>query len=1149
MSRRVVCTSLALLLLAHSSCGSRASGLSEPVSPEEAISSGADLPQGPRVEVVLPDYLQELRAFEAEPPDWNEGILNAGRGTYKNYGYLHLDHWLQGNWIFVDYFDRSYRYSSHEWLAHRGIFYEASGFNEYQESRHFREEGALELFAENGIARDLDNQLVLDPSWSSTQGYNSYIVNNNAPRWWSVINYDWLTSPLLGDAISQDNIGAPMHRIGAGGRGRYGNYNSLKFFQHLKRTGRLREFCPHESDRGRCGPYASIRDYVNENPKLRKLLDRGTASEALRIARDYPVMAEYQLFQHLAQLHAFMRSYRDVKLVAQRNGRAFSVHGNQGGSYVGPNPYQVMLSDFVDTIWFETGGTSQHQIFKQGWSSAWGPLGHALAEAMARGRKPVIFTDKVKKRTSDLMAHEWAETSADGGVLFFSQADLAQHDSKLMPLLSRYVRFREEHRAIFERRGRRRHAQVGVVYSVPTFLYSQHSYDGRALRTDPARDLGGVARALEEAHVPYDVIVFDHPDLRPTRLGAEQLGGYRVLVLPSVLNLSSEHIDLLRRYVAGPKGGKLVVIGDLGRRDEYHRPVEPGRLIASLRKSGWVMTLREILEPLGYDRASFGSWFTPANDPGRRARLVAFSAAVREAVGQPLIQVADPGGPELPGMLWIKTWRHEGGLFSAHFVNYDIDYVSGKARATSPVKVRLRLPQGVSARQAAWLVPGSEPQALSLRTSDGECVVTVPGVHVYGVLVVGGKGLDTSESLIRSGDRYLLRARYAGQALEDVDARIARLRGRRSQRTAGHYAHSARGLLEQVQVEADRAFLARVRGMGETRHALRAFDFGEKKSTGRWQPVSTATIYAPSRGYGWLESLDPSSRTPEERYYAHARDDESIRESSLPYGWPYEEPRPRPTRRVAYSGKAQRFRIDLEDGLYRVGLIQANGSYSNRNYLVSGMTFAQGLPVLFDVPLQVGALLERSFVTRVEGGSLELTFGGPTGWGIAGLTVYPVRREEPDPIAAGGIRSWWVSPRYANPDWYPIERVRAAVETNLASPPLDAWTQLSAAPEGLPLVDLGARERAAIGDVVYAAAVIERDRAASVRLSLGASSAAMAWLNGERVAYLPNLKGVLQDEASVELRLREGRNVLVLKLARFWERRWLFYASLLPLAE
>ena len=161
---------------------------------------------------MLPDYLQELREFEAEPPDWNEGILNVGRGTHKNYGYLHLDRWLRDHWIFVDYFDRSNRYSSHEWLAHRGIFHEVSGFNEYQESRHFHEEGALELFAANGIARDLDNQLVLDPSWSSAKGYNSFIVDNNAPRWSSVINYDWLTSPLLGDAISQDNIGAPMHR-------------------------------------------------------------------------------------------------------------------------------------------------------------------------------------------------------------------------------------------------------------------------------------------------------------------------------------------------------------------------------------------------------------------------------------------------------------------------------------------------------------------------------------------------------------------------------------------------------------------------------------------------------------------------------------------------------------------------------------------------------------------------------------------------------------------------------------------------------------------------------------------------------------------------------------------------------------------------
>ena len=52
------------------------------------------------------------------------------------------------------------------------------------------------------------------------------------------------------------------------------------------------------------------------------------------------------------------------------------------------------------------------------------------------------------------------------------------------------------------------------------------------------------------------------------------------------------------------------------------------------------------------------------------------------------------------------------------------------------------------------------------------------------------------------------------------------------------------------------------------------------------------------------------------------------------------------------------------------------------------------------------------------------------------------------------------------------------------------------------------------------------------------------WLNGRPIGYVPNEKGLRRDELVVPLSLERGRNVLAVKLERFWERRWMSYASL-----
>ena len=1126
----------------------------------QEVAPGPDrpaLPVGPPVEIVLPDYMAVVQAFEASPPAWNEGIVNMGWGGGRG-GPERRDGWIADprNWLLFDAFDRSADHRGQGWLKRRGIFHDVTETNEYNEALHFID--PEQWFGRNGLARDLEHRYV-----KSRLFPNVYVVNNNAPRWSAVIEYDWLTSPLLGDGISQDNIGSPTGSIGIGTRGRYDDYDSLKFCHHLQTSGRLPGFCK---------VYGTVRSYINGNPKLRNSCDRkapglfdrlphlqpscsgvtapGDLDSALSITDD-PILAEYQLFQHLSHLHNLVRYYRGVKLVAERSGRnGFDVHGNQSGNpFIGSIPYHVVVADFLDEIWFEKRG-SHYDIFEKHWNNAWGAFGIQMGEAMARGRKPAMFmtiTPKPKGAPMPevpygapavLFDHAWAEVSAGGAIALFRHVELERFRPDLLPVGRAYLELRDDHRAIFERRGRKRHAQVAILYSVPTFLYGTYMPDS-TFSAPFMNDLAGAARSLEEGHVPFEVVILDHSDLRPARVTLKGLLRYRVLVAPSVRNLSGPHAEILRAYLRA--GGRLVVLGELGERNERNRQRTPS-------------VLDELLgEP---DVAGSITRFAPDYFPHSRLPEVGgmrlkkrteFFDRVRKLVGQPLVTFDEPGRLR---KLWVKSWQHVDGFVSAHFVNYDITYdpktdpALATLTPTAPSRLALKLPPGVPAEEAAWLVPGAPPKALEVQAIQGAGVVTIPAVQVYGVLVIGPRGLDRKPSHLRRGDRYLLRARTLGEPLDG----IADVEAKRDTNAAA-YDRAARDFLLRVTQARERVFRERIlRELSDASGAVLALDFGSDSTLGDWKAVSDDQMYDPRRGYGWLPSRDRSLPTPEESHYRLARkwggDPDVVQSSPLPH-WPFPIGRPRPVARVAFSGRAHRFRIDLTDGPYRVRLIRANGSWSNTNFRVSGMTFANGRPVLFDVPLDEGDWIDRSFMTTVQGGSLELTFGGPTGWGVAGLAVYPESGEsdEPDPLIIGGIRSWRASPRYPNPDWYPIEQVRGDPETDLAHPPLESWTALLAAPKGLPLVDLGTAQDGEVGDVVYVAAVLPSPGPTTVRLSLGASSSAVAYVNGVEVTYLPNVKGVMRDEAVVDVALKAGDNLLVIKLQRFWERRWMFYAS------
>ncbi len=640
------------------------------------------------VTVALPDFGAEVRAFNdpvERPVSWWPHVLNAcwgeGRGGPERNG-----GWLDENWMLVDYIDRSADYTTHEYLTHRGIWYEVYGSNEYQETIHFTEEGARELLWDNGIAQDMHGERVLSAHynvshdwWKERVGWDAFIVCANSPRWWSVINYDWLTSPLIGHAVSQDNIGGPLSRIGAGSHGRYCDHCNERFFHYLKTTGKLPEFVDQ---------YDHIQQYVQDN--LLDVMDqlppnvphRFNEEEAAQIAQlcEPPVMNEYQKFLYISHIHSFLRYYRDAKVVTQRIGREYDVHGNQGGGFVGPNAYQIALSEFVDTVWFETSGMTAYDMFQHRWNNAWGAFRYVMGRAMTRGEKPFMSMTGFKKRTPDIVEHEMAEASAGNGVLFVNQVGF-QEEPELLDLITDYYRFRHDHRALFAYTGTRRHAQIAMAYSVPTMMYDNYQ---AATAAPPISAMSGVARAMEEGHLPYDVFILNHPEIHADRVTLDELKQYRLIILPALECLSDAQIELMGEYLEG--GGVLGLIGENGVRDEDNVPREATAL-ERWRDAGRIV---EILP---------GRNFMPnraQENDATRALTAEAVAAVREALDDEVLIAGD-----LPNMLWVKPWVHGDELLSVHFVNYDVDFETGSATPTEPVDVTITLPDGVTPDAAA----------------------------------------------------------------------------------------------------------------------------------------------------------------------------------------------------------------------------------------------------------------------------------------------------------------------------------------------------------------------------------------------------------------------------------------------------------------
>jgi hypothetical protein len=537
----------------------------------------------------------------------------------------------------------------------------------------------FELFVDSGFVRSLDNTLVQDETW----GPGGYYMCHNGDNWHAYFNKMLLQKTTDWEGVCQDNIACAPWNKGGGC------------------------FCKA------CDRW--FRAYLGERYTAGDLLARGVAdldtfsmrerivryglvgNEALRD----PLIRDYIKFQYISQLARWVDTVRVVKQDARRRGRVVAVYGNDIGCD-GDFPFAVALSQYTDVVEIE-------ELRSIGDRVSPAPAPYKVGLASGDHEKPVWVRGPVHDKNNGgplLSPAFWSlhlgQALANGGVRDLSLGYNAPNtgdprvpdyvdDPGVYGVYQTYSQFMRENRSTFTHRDSE--ARVAVVYSLPSMIFRR--FQPLAIADDDA--FGRFSRTLGQLqawHVPFDVIVFGHPEMGDDSASLARLTRYTALVLPTADALTDTQAQALRDSVA--RGGTVITAGPLGTRDQDYNPHEQSA-VAGMPTLDW-----------GSDQAR---------------------AALREAAG---VEV------DAPESVTVNVWRSaDGQSLDVHLVNYDIDVAQGTLSEVGPVTVRVRLPQGLAPKAAQCLRPGEAAVEAAVTVAEGWAEVAVPRFAAYTVACLG----------------------------------------------------------------------------------------------------------------------------------------------------------------------------------------------------------------------------------------------------------------------------------------------------------------------------------------------------------------------------------------------------------------------------
>lgn len=445
---------------------------------------------------------------------------------------------------------------------------------------------------------------------------------------------------------------------------------------------------------------------------------------------DDPLVREYLRAQTVVQLGHLREFSQTIHAAADKLDRGMPVFGNTG-HIVWDAANDLIELEIDPNVFYYGYPDSRRACFriKQGLAS-----GRYQQPVWIRGFPSVTWPRADFERSyQDLI---YGEAFANGAVRVF---DLTHEDAPANPVFEQreyfyrrfidYAHLIHAHRAALQ--DRENAAEIGLVYSLPTEWYES----GGPFRFGDSPHqlrLQGWAKALDEAHLPYEVVIFGHPEFRPDWEDLlARLQRYRAIVVPAATCLTDAQIEILRRYLSA--GGNLIWSGQLGRYDENRAP-RAAKPFSDLSTETWERPFpgagrAAALADIDLD---YGSAVAARRAPDAEQFYSMKSAVLWAINGARQIMHTD-ASPETQFNLWLARNHRSASL---HLVNYGIDLQRDDSHPQHDVRIEVRLPAALEKFDRATLVIPGEPDRDLAFTGESDLVrLAVPKLNVWAFIV------------------------------------------------------------------------------------------------------------------------------------------------------------------------------------------------------------------------------------------------------------------------------------------------------------------------------------------------------------------------------------------------------------------------------
>lgn len=585
-------------------------------------------------------------------------------------------------------------------------FMPASG-SEFQEVYRVDEKGdAYYDSLEPAMARDLYGDTIPFAAWGG-----GYYMDPLSDLWSEQVHASILSAlTCSSNGVSQDNIGVPPFIKGGGGFTEREKEDCRARLKDTYSQSELKALGLSDID------YFDIADYILENNYLDGNPD----------ALEDPVFRCFVMYQYSSNLAFWADMVKDVLSTVERD---VLITGNQHGVWAPywTNPYSVLLSQVHQVVEIEYG---KH-------IPPWPPAArdsvmYKVGLASGLMEKPVWVRDRIHNDETDepylkggFLRLLIAEACANGAVRAFEPLHITADGEFRLPeatiaTVVHYYDWLRDHRFLFERR--QSVAKAAIVYSIPSMLWRFFPTTGH--RSWPGRlSLSSFALALECEHIPYDVVIFGHPDLWSDYGLAERLSQYDLLILPDVDCLSPYQIDSLRQFLE--KGGGIVYSGDLGGRDQDYE----------LRESSALVRLRDdslVIRVPGFAARDFYDSRLEGTD-GADTALAQVMQTIESLSG-----FRHQIRTNAPDSVSMNPFTIPGEGLTLHFLNYDYNEKTDSLRSPRPFSLELSLPEGFEhdTQGVFFFADNGTSQRLAYTTTGGVLKTTIPSFNCHAVLAI-----------------------------------------------------------------------------------------------------------------------------------------------------------------------------------------------------------------------------------------------------------------------------------------------------------------------------------------------------------------------------------------------------------------------------